>query len=435
MICNTNNTDIRAMMAPDGFSGALLACESVRDGAVLLHGPTGCRGHHSMMSERAFPRDSTDERLNFAERYYYGQPRVPTTCLDGDDFVFGGKEKLREALLTVVKRNPALLTVVNSPGAALIGDNVRQCITDALPETPCAIIDMPEISAPFTVGYQQGMLAMLDTLAPGPQSPQPGTVSLIGLSIVHQHWAGSVAELRRLLGMCGIKVLCAVGAGSSVAEYADLPRAACHIVVHAEYADRIGTMASSRYTGSVVCPEQGAPVGFSATEAWVTAVAHAVGVDPSPAVADIYAQRREIAQLLAHANSSVETVKGMTFSMHADASFVLPASQWLYRYLGMLPVAIDPIESVESPLATQLHDWLQEIGCGDAWRASWQAVEPDIVFGDGQLVTIAQAAGIPGVEVMLPSGSYLDFLPKALLGVLGSRWLLEQIVNKLYKFY
>jgi len=421
-------------MTPDGFSGALLACESVRDGAVILHGPTGCRGYHSVMSERVFPRDCAGERLNFAERYYYGQSRVPTTGLDADDFVFGGKEKLREAVLAVVARHPALLAIVNSPGAALIGDEVRRCAAETAPETPCAVVDMPAISAPFAVGYQQGVLAMLDALAPVSQPPCPRTVSLIGLSIIHHHWAGSLAELRRLLGLCGIAVLCAVGAGSSVAEYADLPRAACHAVVHAEYADRIMPWLNARYAGNLVSPAQGAPVGFAATTAWVTAVAHAVGVDPSPAIADIRAQRRETAQLLAHATGAVEAVQGMTFSIHADASFALPASQWLYHYLGMMPVSVDVIDGVESPWAKQLHAWLQEIGCGDAWHASWQAVEPDLIFGDGQLVTIAQSVGIPGVEVMLPSGRSVDFLPKALLGVQGGRWLIEQIVNGLWKY-
>ena len=55
MISNNNHTKF---VQPDGFTGALLACESILDGAVVLHGPTGCRAHHSALSEMVFPATS-----------------------------------------------------------------------------------------------------------------------------------------------------------------------------------------------------------------------------------------------------------------------------------------------------------------------------------------------------------------------------------------
>ncbi|PIP40732.1 MAG: hypothetical protein COX19_05000, partial [Desulfobacterales bacterium CG23_combo_of_CG06-09_8_20_14_all_51_8] len=219
---------------PDGFTGVLLAGESVRDGAVILHGPTGCRAHHSAMSESVFPRDDAPERLNFLEPFYFGQPRIPTTYLDGDDFVFGAREKLVRAINATMKRNPSLITIINSPGAALIGDNIIQAVAEAAPSAPCAVVEMSPLSASLAEGYQQGLISVLEALLPVCQIIEPRTVALVGLSIAHQYWAGSVEELRRLLALCNIKVLCAVGAGSSVEEYHALPRAACYAVLHDE---------------------------------------------------------------------------------------------------------------------------------------------------------------------------------------------------------
>jgi nitrogenase molybdenum-iron protein alpha/beta subunit len=105
-------------------------------------------------------------------------------------------------------------------------------------------------------------------------------VALLGLSITHQHWAGSVAELRRLLALCGIDVVCAVGAGGGVDEYRELPRAACTLCPRRVCRpDR--SWLRERYGGALATGGLGAPVGFSATIAWLEAVASEAGADPS----------------------------------------------------------------------------------------------------------------------------------------------------------
>jgi nitrogenase molybdenum-iron protein alpha/beta subunit len=384
-----------------------------------------------MMSEHAFPRDDVPERLNFLEPFYFGQPRIPTTYLDGDDFIFGAKEKLVAAIREIMKRKPSLLTIVNSPGAALIGDNVTQAVAECGPSMPCAIVDMPSLSCPMAEGYQQGMISALQALSLPLQTAETRTVALIGLSIAHQHWAGSAAELRRLLGLCGIETVCAVGAGSSVEEYRRLSRAACYAVVHDEYADRISPWLAAHFQGAVTTSESGAPIGFDATEAWVKVVARAVNADPAPAVADIREQRRRVSRLIGQATGSSAVLKGMTFAIQADPSIAMPLAQWLYQYIGMFPVAIETIDSQETQPAIQLRAWLSGIGCDDAWQTPWYHAQPDILFADGQQVAAARGMGGSGVEIMLPVGACLDIVPKATLGAVGAAWLTEQILREL----
>ena len=416
---------------PDGFTGILLAGESILDGAVVLHGPTGCRGHHSAMSERAFPRDDVAERLNFLEPFYFGQPRIPTTYLDGDDFVFGGREKLVKAIKETTKRNPSLITVVNSPGAALIGDNIAQAVAESGCTVPCAIVEMPALSCSLAEGYQQGLIAVLEALSPVRRTMEPRTVALVGLSVVHQHWAGSVEELRRLLGLCGIRVTCAVGGGSSVEEYRRLGSAACYAVVHDEYADRIAPWLSERYEGVVATSETGAPAGFEATKVWVRTIAQAVGADPAPALDHILSERRRVSRLIGQATGSSAAIKGMTFAVQGEPSMAFPLARWLYDYLGMLPVAIETPGTEKTKLRARLNEWLESIGCGDAWQRPWLPEQPDLVFADGSEAAHARSIGHGGIELMLPTGAYLDIVPKAMLGVAGSCWLAEQVLREL----
>jgi len=416
---------------PDGLTGALLALEGIGDAAVILHGPTGCRGHHSAMSERAFPRGTIDERLNYGERLYFGQPRIPSTYLDGDDYVFGAKEKLRLAVQTILARNPGLLAIVNSPSAALIGEDLRQCLADTATSIPCVGIEMPALSQPLADGYQQAVLAVLETLDL-PDSPVSSrTVNLIGLSIAHNYWAGSLLELRRLLALCGIEVLCAPGAGSPIADWYSIPRAACHVVIHSEYADRIAALLRERFDAPVIVPEPGAPIGFKATEQWVIQTAGAMNADATPALADIRERRRQVSRHMSRIAGIGSALKGTTCSVRADPSLAYPLVEFLYEYLGMLPVSVETPGCTDSDLALQLTDFLSKVGCLDSWQVPWQAAEADLLFSDGHQVNQRLAFGFPqgGIELLLPLEGYTDFLRKPLLGAEGAVHLVEKIVN------
>jgi nitrogenase molybdenum-iron protein alpha/beta subunit len=428
MICPKHSGNVRV---PDGFSGALLACESVRDGAVILHGPTGCRGLHGAMSDRFFPRLDAGKQLNYAERFYFSQSRIPTTYLDGDDYVFGGREKLTQAIAMVVKHHAALVTVINSPGAALIGDDLQRCATEAAPFTPCATIEMPMLSHPFAAGYQQGVISILEALSLKPQTRIPRAVVLVGLSIAHQHWSGSIEELRRLLGLCGIEVLCAVGAGSATDEYQKIPQAACYAVIHDEYANCVAPWLERQYGGTIATSSSGAPIGFSATIEWITAVAHAAHVDPTPAINDIRDRRRQVSRMIDRASSYTEALKGIAFAVQADPSFALPLVQWLYQYLGMLPVSVETPDFYSTDVSTKLHTWLESIGCGDVWQTPWHLTDSEILFADGQEVLQARSGNkCGGIEVAFPSGRVIDIVPKSMLGALGSAWLVENILSE-----
>ncbi|NSW86932.1 MAG: nitrogenase [Syntrophobacteraceae bacterium] len=425
--CNT--------VQPDGLTGAILALEGIEDAAVILHGPTGCRGHHCSLSERAFPRDIPDERLNFFEPFYFGQPRIPATGLDGDDFVFGAAEKLRKALATVAARGPALIAVINTPGAALIGEDLRRIAFDSGIAVPVAGIDMPALSRSMAEGYEQAIAAVLDTLDLNPACRRrPKTVTLLGLSIAHHHWAGSIEEIRRLLALSRIEVVCAPGAGSPVGAWKRIPEAACHVAVHAEYGEQLAWRLAERFGGTAVVPRCGAPFGFTATEEWLREVAEAAGADPAPALAAVKAVRRRVACVLSRITTLTGAPKGLTCSIQADASTALPLVRFLYEYLGILPVSVEiPDEAqANSHWAARLGLALTRMGCADAWQTPWQNARADFLLADGCRAVQGPIFGIPAdccIELVLPMSGCVDLTPKALLGAEGTALLVEKIVN------
>ena len=141
-------------ITPDSFSGLLFGLEGIRNTIVLMNGPTGCKFYHSATSDNQAPRQMEFDPLNYPELWYFGQPRIPCTYLDKRDYVYGSKEKLVEALRFLKANLPFdLLAIVNSPGAALIGDDLRKIADAETDGRPILTIETPGYSHHIWDGY------------------------------------------------------------------------------------------------------------------------------------------------------------------------------------------------------------------------------------------------------------------------------------------
>lgn len=429
---------------PDSLMGAILAIEGIRDAVVVLNGPTGCKVFYGWLSDQQYPRaDHLSIARDFRE-FFFGQSRIPCTYLDEQDYVFGASEKLARILPAVAGSGEhALIAIVNSPGAALIGDDLQRFLRGAKPAVatmaPTIATETPGFSEDMAAGFQRALQGAMETLAPPLAAPwrpaRPRTINLLGLSIYHQHWQGSLVHLTEFLRLMGIEVLAAPGAGSSVAEIERIAEAECNIVIHQEYADTLAPWIESRYGTPSLFPSAGAPVGFDATEEWLREVAGALSLDPAPALSRV---REDRGIAFAHLNRFQRHTglpKGAAFALAADASVAAPLLRWLHGYLGMAPTGVRIDSGAGTPLAAGVHEYLSEAGCPDAWEADLATDFPDLVLASGvevaRLVGGSQARA--GIGIAQPAGARIDVVPKALLGSRGSLFLLEWILDALHE--
>ena len=68
-------------MGLDGFTGAILAVESVVDAAAILHGPLGCKYFQSSMSDTHYTRSGSQDASELGELGFFMQARVPCDFL------------------------------------------------------------------------------------------------------------------------------------------------------------------------------------------------------------------------------------------------------------------------------------------------------------------------------------------------------------------
>ncbi len=420
-------------LSPDGFTGAILGVEGIRDAAVLLNGPTGCKFYHGALSDGRFPRDSSMDPLQFSDEFYFGQPRVPATYLDDHDYVFGATAKLEKILPRVAEKGHRLIAVVNSPGAALIGDDLERFIAAAGLPVPCIAVESTGFSSGFAKGFQASVIQALQRLAPREPVPaQPRQVNLVGLSIFHRHWEGDVHELRRLLSLCGIGVKTVLSAGCTTAELASAGAAALNVTVHPEFAGDLCDYLGDSLGRPVLAPGAGAPIGFEETERWITGVCRSLDADPAPALADIRRARRRAYDALSRFNALTGLPKGAAAAVRADGGMLLPLVAWLYRYLGMVPAEVWMGEHTRAQ-ADALEKFLAEIGCADAWRSRKDDRQIDIAFGGEDFISRFRARGLPvaGVDIALPARGDIEILHRCQVGTSGALWLLESILNGL----
>jgi nitrogenase molybdenum-iron protein alpha/beta subunit len=428
----TPTCQLSAAVQPDSLTGVIMAIEGICDAAVLLNGPTGCKFFHGAIAEGQLPRESAYDPLLHLDEFYFGQPRVPATYLDGDDYVLGAGAKLERILPAVASKGHALIGVVNSPGAALIGDDLARLVREAGLGVPCVTIESTADSGHFDEGAGRATRAVLEALNPLAQPVEPRAVLLSGLNIAQRFWEGDVDELRRLLGLCGVEVVAVLTAGVRVDELRAIRRAAINIIVHEPSPDLLAPWLRERFGLETLVPSHGAPVGFDATEAWVRGVCARLGACPDPAIAAIDAARARAVRHIKRVNALTGLPKGATFAVSGSPSLVDPLVRWLREYLGMVPVAVH-LHDHESARARVLADFLERHGHAGVMGRDALDAAPDLVFGDGAfLARFAFEPQYPApIELELPSGGRIDVVPRCVLGARGALYLLESVLNGL----
>lgn len=461
-------------ITPDSFSGLLFGLEGIRNTIVLMNGPTGCKFYHSATSDNQAPRQMEFDPLNYPELWYFGQPRIPCTYLDKRDYVYGSKEKLVEALRFLKANLPFdLLAIVNSPGAALIGDDLRKIADAEADGRPILTIETPGYSHHIWDGYSALTTRLIDAFSaappaaevpgsasgtakftaetleattqaaksssgnlslPGNPAPSGRKVNLLGLSIFHKYYQGDLLELERLLKLCGAEPGCALCCNCSLDEIGRLHEASLNLVVDSAYGVAAAKALKERFgTPYIVC--DGLPIGFRQTEELAAQICGALGTDPAPLITESEKTRARSYIYLSRLNSLSGLPKGAKFAVHGTASQCLGYARCLIQYFGMVADSINVLDSAESgsPAFQQLQQLLEAAGMASALEKDVLRTDAELVFADGNIIAQLKARhhSFSGVEISLPSLGYTDVVPKTHLGLSGGLLLCEQVINGL----
>lgn len=413
---------------PDSFSGLIFGLEGLKNGAVLLNGPTGCKFYHSAVVDGALLRSLSFDPLKYPEKFYFGQGRVPCTYLDENDYVYGAKDKLISLLEEVKTRNHDFVALVNSPGASLIGDDL-QGILDQNPPAPVYFpIDIPPLSLPYGQGLQEGLMALLDNLNLEKKPVERGRVNLLGLHLYQKYALSNVKEITRLLELAGLTVGVSF-LDQDIETIGEIGRAELNIVLSPENGASIAKYLEDRLGMKTFTPSSGFPIGFDGTESFFRELAQVVALDLEPVIGSIQKARGRAYIYLSRFASLLGGPKGATYGISAETSLALPLVDFLTDYLGLIPLYVHNYGAADKNQEILLKEKLRPF-CQLNEEPTSQA---QIILGDGNDVAsqVDREGYLFGIEIAEPSMGYLDVVEKTLVGPKGALHLLEQILNGL----
>ena len=418
--------------SPDSLAGIIFAYEGISRCVVLLNGPTGCKYYHAAISDEQIIRQLEFDPLQFPEKFYFGQPRVPCTYLDNHDYVFGSTNKLEEAIVYIRDNvNFDLLCIVNSPGAALIGDDLAGIAGRLIINKPVITIETPGFSSNICKGYETAVLHLINQLSLTPSNkPTPASVNILGLSLFHRNCTGDIIELKHMLKLCGITVNCILCADCDIHSIKNLPHAALNIVIHPEYALDTAKQLNQLFgTDYYIC--KGPPIGFAASEIFINDICNKLSADNSAFKNYCERARARAFSFISRINSLTGMPRGVTFALEGTYSELYAYTSFLVRYFGMIPVCASVINSDSDCFKGDLYALYEEFGTLNALKQDIMETNAEFVFANGNTIAALNLKKHTffGVETALPTLGYVDVIPKTHLGVQGALRLVEFVLN------
>ncbi|MDD1729155.1 MAG: hypothetical protein LUQ50_08795 [Methanospirillum sp.] len=412
----------------DGFLGTLLAVEGIVDACAVINGPNGCRGYPAYLADRLLSRDASPTKRSLDELFYFGQSRIPCTYLDGDDYIAGSTAKLAAIMPLIAEKGDTLIAIINSPGASLIGDDLNRFIRQSDLAGRCIAFEDAWYSQPLSTGFDETVVAVLKWLTINRLPKVKRSVNLLGLSLYQRYWEGNVQELIHLCTLMGLYVI-STWAGSTVAEIRESPSASHNLVIFPEFASKTAAWYEKEFGIPAVLSPQGAPIGFSATEAWIRTVATALNVDPGLALEYLNTQKKRAYHIISRSSHEASSIRGLTFGIRADVSWALPLMTWLYSYLNMLPVCIEIGHGGDEEQRRSVLSFLKEHHLSSVLEVSAESALPDFYFAEGIGGEHLALSGICRSYFDLSNRMYTDieFIQRAVVGGAGSLMFLEYI--------
>ena len=249
---------------------------------------------------------------------------------------------------------------------------------------------------------------------------------------MHKNWEGTVKELRRLLSLMGIETIATIGAGCTIEEMRASSEAELNIILCPEYGQRTAEWYAKTFGTPYLISPRGA-LCFDATEAWLLAVAHELGVDPSPAIADPTSAKSRARMALEKFNLYTGLPRGATFSIRADSSIAYPLTKWLVTYLGMWPEAIELLPGSDKKMDGELRSFITRFDGDVALDRKVCEEHVDVVFANGNEISFLLSNGMcsVGMAITISDQRRAELIPRTYWGTSGALQILENIINGL----
>ena len=241
--------------------GTIRAIGTIRNSAILVHGPRGCVYHINYILGMRGDRPS----------------RIFSTSLDEHDVVFGAEGKLTEAIETLDRElAPEILFVLSCCASGIIGEDVEGASREARTRARVISLSGGGFEGDHRTGTREALARLAEVLVRPDVEVTPRSANLIGLL----RSGPDLTELRRLLATAGVQVTGVLTAGATLQELEGLGQAALNVVLCETTGRDAAEVLRERCGTPWITVEF--PIGLKATRVFLGQVAEALGIEQGP---------------------------------------------------------------------------------------------------------------------------------------------------------
>lgn len=374
-----------------GVAASIMPMAHFTDAAIIDHGPRGCAFHH------------------FSKNSCFTRHDCLTTAINDRDVVMGGERKLKEAILTVIKRSdpkPGVIFVYTTCATAIIGDDVTGVAKTVEEETGIPVV--PINSSGFrhklwNASADESFCILIDRMRTAAQKNK-GTINFISFYSPASHYTEFV-EMKPYLKKLGIGLNAMIPARCTFKEFIDsFPRAELNVVrcstsglMGAEYAEKKLGMPYLRMAS---------PMSITLTERWIRGLADFFGLKDEGEVLI----KEEWEKWAGKIEDIRRRLKGKRIAIGAsgrkNVSLAYLATEFGMEVIYLSPMTFGPLEH------DLLKGWLKDSGQNPIMiaepttyddDATLAKVKPDVGLFTCQNEFQLHRLGIPNINYVIPS--------------------------------
>ena len=260
------------------------------------------------------------------------------------------------------------------------------------------------------------------------------TINLIGLQWDIVRGEANIKELKRVLGIIGVRVN-SVFPPSSITEIKRASAADLNVVLG--YGKGLAEKMKQRWGIPWVFLEE-YPYGLTGTERFLRAVAKGLKGEDVYLEKAVEKERRKILKILKQAHIYLPALYGIPVAVSGDLPQASGMARFLSREIGVSIEAMHITSSPDSDHKTSLPwDICPEILVQDSWHRFKSLVERKkiaMLFGTDLENRISRAMDIPLILFSYPTTSRIRLTSSSYMGFRGVPTLVEEMVNHVIRW-
>jgi len=408
--------------------GAYATVSGVRNAFPLFHSPCGCQYYIRVCM---LLHDGID-------------PVILTSDLSQEEIVFGGEERLLQAILACDKAyNPELIFVLSSCAPSLVGDDIEAVAENAaeMVRGDVLAVDCAGFQGDQVSGFKDVLLKLLSTYAQEGLEVRKNVVNIIGIIPGYDYrWRCDILSLTEMLDLAGIKVNAVLGGNLTIDQIKTVSSAELNIVLSDIRGLEVAEYLEKRFGTPFIHPKY-LPIGMQSTREWLTTIAQhtsdfkrkAIRLKLEESVAPF-----EYADLALTTTYTVDTRVAIVTEPHRAISL----ARYLVQDIGVKLAVLCVTES-NSDTGPFLTTYLEELGQKDCkllltpdyflLDKILKDLKPDIIYGSSMERAAAVEIGASLIPIGYPTYDEQIMTDRPYMGFSGISVLMEDLVNAIIK--